>query len=388
MGGAVRRANRRLRWRARARSLRGGGGLRILAAAAGGLAVFASFAPSTAWWAAICGFALFGAAVRGTGWKSSAGLGVVFGIALYFPLLSWTNVYVGDVPWAGLAGAEALLVAPAAALIGPASRRLPVWPVWGAAAWIGGEVLRSLFPFGGFPWGGVAFTQPDGPLLPIASVLGEAGLAFATVLAGFAAAELVTRAISLRSMRPITRGTALAIVGLVLLLAVPFIGGLAGRAAMASTADAPVATVAVIQGNVPEPGLEFNAHRRAVLDNHAKETAALAADIKAGKAAPAADRDLAGERLGHRSVPQPRCGRGDRRHREADRGADPGRRRRPGAAAQHPVQHGHRLGPGHRSRADVHQATSGAVRRVHADAGLLPDVLRQGRPVDQPVPAR
>ncbi|HEY7813251.1 MAG TPA: hypothetical protein VIC62_08445, partial [Nakamurella sp.] len=280
----MRRANRRLRWRARARSLRGGGGLRILAAAAGGLAVFASFAPSTAWWAAICGFALFGAAARGTSWKSSAGLGVVFGIALYFPLLSWTNVYVGDVPWAGLAGAEALLVAPAAALIGPASRRLPVWPVWGAAAWIGGEVLRSLFPFGGFPWGGVAFTQPDGPLLPIASVLGEAGLAFATVLAGFAAAELVTRAIGLRSMRPITRGTALAIVGLVLLLAAPFVGGLAGRAAMPSTADAPVATVAVIQGNVPEPGLEFNAHRRAVLDNHAKETAALAADIKAGKA--------------------------------------------------------------------------------------------------------
>ena len=26
--------------------------------------------------------------------------------------------------------------------------------------------MRGRWPFGGFPWGGVAFSQPDGPLLP------------------------------------------------------------------------------------------------------------------------------------------------------------------------------------------------------------------------------
>jgi apolipoprotein N-acyltransferase len=43
------------------------------------------------------------------------------------------------------------------------------------------------------------------------------------------------------------------------------------------------ATVAVIQGNVPRAGLDFNAQRRAVLDHHVRETERLAAEVKAGK---------------------------------------------------------------------------------------------------------
>ena len=39
-----------------------------------------------------------------------------------------------------------------------------------------GEALRARVPFGGFPWGAVAFSQPDGPLLPAASLLSAAGL--------------------------------------------------------------------------------------------------------------------------------------------------------------------------------------------------------------------
>src|SRR5262249_18075634 len=43
-------------------------------------------------------------------------------------------------------------------------------------------------------------------------------------------------------------------------------------------------TVAVVQGNVPRLGLEFNAQRRAVLDNHVRETLRLAEDVRAGSA--------------------------------------------------------------------------------------------------------
>jgi apolipoprotein N-acyltransferase len=49
--------------------------------------------------------------------------------------------------------------------------------------------------------------------------------------------------------------------------------------------DGKPVTVAVIQGNVPRLGLDFNAQRRAVLDNHVKETLQLAADVAAGKLA-------------------------------------------------------------------------------------------------------
>ena len=309
------------------------GGLRILIAAAGGLACYAGYAPSTQWWAPILGFALLGLATFGRGWKACAGLGLVFGALLFFPLLSWTNVYVGNVPWVGLAGAEAVLTMPAVALIGPASRRLPAWPVWGAAAWVAGETLRALFPFGGFPWGGVAFTQPDGPLLPIAAVLGEAGLTLAVPLAGFALAELVRRGWWLRQRRPLSgdevsgdgvapgwRGTrrraylaetitavdgadpvtpvtavpadlvtaarplrtVAALVLPVVLLGLPFLGGLASRPAVQTGAGAPTAPIGMVQGNVPQPGLDFEVRAGLVLQMHADETTKLAAAIRAG----------------------------------------------------------------------------------------------------------
>jgi len=43
-------------------------------------------------------------------------------------------------------------------------------------------------------------------------------------------------------------------------------------------------TVAAVQGNVPRLGLDFNAQRRAVLDNHVRVTEELAAAVAAGRA--------------------------------------------------------------------------------------------------------
>jgi apolipoprotein N-acyltransferase len=59
------------------------------------------------------------------------------------------------------------------------------------------------------------------------------------------------------------------------------LGGLAVPRPVAAVRSAEVAAV---QGNVPEAGLEFNAERRAVLDNHADTTRQLAADVAAGRA--------------------------------------------------------------------------------------------------------
>lgn len=294
------------------RALRGTGGLRILTAAAGGLALYAGYAPSTVWWAPIGGFALLGIAVHGRRARVAAGLGLVFGAMVFFPLLEWTGIYVGALPWMALAAAESLLVMPAAALIGPASRRLPAWPVWAACAWVAGETLRALFPFGGFPWGDIAFTQPDGPLLPLAAVLGESGVAFAVALAGFGLGELIRRLFGALASRRRRRQTAhrpptgnettavgddvfvpvaaqrpgarriVAVAVPAVLVLLPFGGGLASRPAVQTGAGAPAAPIAVIQGNVPEPGLEFNARRRAVLDMHAAETGRLASAIAAG----------------------------------------------------------------------------------------------------------
>jgi apolipoprotein N-acyltransferase len=68
---------------------------------------------------------------------------------------------------------------------------------------------------------------------------------------------------------------------------VAVIGGLAWLPLPGSslTAGGPAKTVAVIQGNVPRAGLEFNAQRRAVLDDHVRETLRLADRVRAGDAA-------------------------------------------------------------------------------------------------------
>ena len=269
------RPGRLTRWR---RWLFGAGGVRLLASALGGVALYAAFAPSTRWWLAIVGFAFFGLSLDGHGWRSGLGLGFVFGLAFYLPLLSFTNVYVGDVPWYALSVAEAALTAPAGALVAASTRRLPLWPLWGAAAWMTGEALRARVPFGGFPWGGVAFSQVDGPLLPVAAVLGAPGLAFLTVLAGFGIAQLVAVLARRRSRR------IAAVVAAGALIVAPFVLGVAGRTAVQDGQGYPTKTIAVVQGNVPRPGLEFNAERRAVLDLHARQTRELAAAVAAGTA--------------------------------------------------------------------------------------------------------
>lgn len=303
----------------RVRPLFGTGGLRVLAAAGGGFAVYGGMAPSSAWWATILGMGLFGLAVHGRRMRVAAGLSFLFGLCFYLPLLTWSNVYVGSVPWVALSGMEALLVIPAGWLIAAASRRLPWWPLWAASAWVLGEALRARFPFGGFPWGGIAFTQADGPLLPAVSLVGSAGLAFLVALAGFGLADLTRRVYCARqSRRAVSDGTSRgaaagvsgpatvgafsdaapaspvrkrtdgfgprALVGPLVAVALPFLIGVGGLAATSDGADAPHTVIGVVQGNVPEPGLEFNARRRAVLDMHALQSDTLAAAVKAGTA--------------------------------------------------------------------------------------------------------
>jgi len=285
------RSARRRRWARWRRALLGRGGLRILAAGVGGAGINLGVAPHTAWWAPLLGLALFGLAVHGRTFRVGTGLGLVFGLAYYLPLLSWTTVYIGGIAMA-LAVAEGLLLAPVGGLIAAASRRLPAWPMFAAGCWLLGEAVRARFPFGGFPWGGIAFTQADGPLLPAAALLGAPGLALVTALAGFALAAPLRLAllrlapVRLIPIRPSGRGIPRAglVRGLVLLV-VPFLAGVAGLAAEQHGRGAPTSTVAVIQGNVPEPGLEFNARRRAVLDLHAEQTHQLATDVRAGRAA-------------------------------------------------------------------------------------------------------
>ncbi|MER6711411.1 apolipoprotein N-acyltransferase [Streptomyces sp. NPDC006386] len=250
-------------------------------AALSGLLLYVSFPPRTLWWLALPAFAAFGWALRGRGWKAGLGLGYLFGLGFLLPLLVWTGVEVGPGPWLALVAIEALFIALVGAGVAVVSKR-PGWPVWAAAVWTAGEAARARVPFDGFPWGKIAFGQADGVFLPLAAVGGTPVLGFAVVLCGFGLYEVVRLAVSWRRTGTVRR--AAAAVGL-LSVAVPVVGAVAARPLVSDQAEDGSVTVAVIQGNVPRAGLEFNAQRRAVLDYHARETERLAAQVKAGKVA-------------------------------------------------------------------------------------------------------
>ncbi|MBA4860670.1 apolipoprotein N-acyltransferase [Streptomyces sp. PSKA54] len=251
------------------------------AAALSGVLLYVSFPPRTLWWLALPAFAVFGWCLRGRTWKAGLGLGYVFGLGFLLPLLVWTGVEVGPGPWLALVAVEAVFVALVGVGIAAVSR-LPVWPVWAAAVWIAGEAARARVPFGGFPWGKIAFGQADGVFLSLAAAGGTPVLGFAVVLCGFGLYETVRQVAGARRARTVQRGAALAAV---LTVVAPVAGAFAASPLVSDAAEDGTATVAVIQGNVPRAGLEFNAQRRAVLDYHARETERLAEQVRAGKVA-------------------------------------------------------------------------------------------------------
>ncbi|MCE3552032.1 apolipoprotein N-acyltransferase [Pseudonocardia sp. RS11V-5] len=247
---------------------------RALPAIAAGVVLYLSFPPRELWWLAPPVFAVLGVVLRGVRARRGFLLGFLFGLGFLVPLLSWTGGFVGALPWLALCVVEAIAFGLAGAGMAVTSR-LPAAPVWGAAVWVGVEALRSRFPFGGLPWGRVGFGQPEGLFLHTASVGGVPLLSFVTVLAGLALGELVRR-LARREGRA-------AVVPAVLLVLALVAGPVASLIPATVNGPSKSITVAAIQGNVPRLGLDFNAQRRAVLDNHVTVTEQLAADVAAGR---------------------------------------------------------------------------------------------------------
>ncbi|KPI10674.1 Apolipoprotein N-acyltransferase [Actinobacteria bacterium OV450] len=248
--------------------------LRAALAAGSGVLLYLSFPPRPLWWLAPFALAVLGGCLHGRRARAGFGLGLLHGLGFLLPLLVWTSEGVGPVPWLALVTLEAILTGLTCLGIALVSR-LRVWPLWGAAVWIAGEALRARAPFGGFPWGKLAFGQADGFFLPLAALGGTPLLSFAVALCGFGLYE------TLRTARSQPRRTAAALA--VLTVVAPVGAALAARPLVSDAPENGTAVAAVVQGNVPRAGFDFNAQRRAVLDNHANRTLQLAADVKAGR---------------------------------------------------------------------------------------------------------
>ncbi|MDH6131325.1 apolipoprotein N-acyltransferase [Kitasatospora sp. MAA4] len=270
---------------ARRRAVMRAGLPRTAVAAAAGLLLAAAFPPYGVWPLSIVAVALLSLLTRGRTARQGAWTGFAFGFPFFLGLLDWIRV-IGSDAWVGLSAVEALFVCALGAGLALTSR-LRAWPLWAACLWVAQEWARDRLPLGGFPWGRLAFANTASPYTPLAALGGAPLVTFAVALTGALLAFLALPYLPLLARRgvpeaaPVTRRPVLVPV---LAGACAVVVAVAGYAVPVPTNADATTKVAVIQGNVPHPGMDFLGRPMQVLDNHADATDRLAAAVKAGQA--------------------------------------------------------------------------------------------------------
>ncbi len=202
----------------------------------------AAFAPIDQWWCAPLALAIFLARIV----RSDKPYLHTFVFAATFNalLLHWTSTYVGSLPWLLLVLLQSIFYLP-----------LAIVRKWGIATfpfiYFVLEELRNHFPFGGFGWARLAYSQADAPYARLASA-GGAWLLSAMVLL------LATSLLYLFSKRFVPVLLSLLPILLVFYFPSPNIIG--------------YTSALLVQGNVPSYGLDFNSRAKAVFEYHIAET--------------------------------------------------------------------------------------------------------------------
>jgi len=166
----------------------------------------------------------------------------ILGLTFNLVLLHWTSIYVGSTPWLILSFGLAIFYIP-----------LALVNRWGIGAYpliyLALEEVRNHFPFGGFGWARLAYSQADSPYSIIARYGGAAGLSAIVLLI----------ALFIYGLTHHRRRFSLLIPLLLILIPVNVVS-------QSST------SALLIQGNVPTYGLNFNARATQVFFNHVEES--------------------------------------------------------------------------------------------------------------------
>ena len=267
----------------------------LICALAGGLALAAAFPPAGIWPLAVVGPAALTVAL----WRQRARLavaaGAAFGVAFFFPLLSWL-VNVAWYAWTALAVAETLIFA--VLVLGQwLLLRLRAWPLAVAGWWVAAEAVRDRWPWEGFPWGRLVMSQATAPAGRWVAVAGPPFVTFLVALAAACLAWVVLGPARRQEHQVREQSDAGQALGLrsrlwpAIALAASAGLALAGALLPAGQPAAPgqTAIVAAIQGNVPHAkNLPDLLRASQVTQNHANATEKLAARVKSG-AVPAPD---------------------------------------------------------------------------------------------------
>ncbi|MEU5928844.1 apolipoprotein N-acyltransferase [Streptomyces antimycoticus] len=252
-------------------------------AAVSGLALGLAFPPFGVWPLSLVAVAALALLTHGRTARQGAWTGFAFGVPFFLLLLKWLSV----VGWDAVIGLS-IIQAAFLALMGTGLAlvsRLPVpalWPLWTACLWIAEEWARDRVPFGGFPWGRLAFANTGSPYTPLAALGGAPLVTFGVAVTGGALASAALVLWRLKRAGGLSPRGALPAAGAV---AVAAAVTAAGFAVPIPTTAADSVDIAVVQGNVQQPGMDFLGRPMMILDNHVKATLNLAKDVKAGRIA-------------------------------------------------------------------------------------------------------
>ncbi len=212
----------------------------LLLSALSGLLLSAAFEPIAMWWLAPIAIALEMYALS----RNERTFLSVLAFALTFNLvlLHWTSIYVGSLPWIILATGLTLFYLP---LVAVKRLGMSFFPF----IFIVLEEIRNHFPFQGFGWARIAYSQADAPYAKIAAHGGAVALSAITVLIGLFIFHLSQKQLNFLILLPIA------------LVFIP------SNVAISQTTNA-----LLIQGNVPKLGLDFNSRATEVFNKHVIET--------------------------------------------------------------------------------------------------------------------
>jgi apolipoprotein N-acyltransferase len=212
----------------------------LLLSALSGALLSAAFEPVGKWWVAPIALAAHMYALSISRKKVLSSF--LFALTLNLIVLHWSSTFVGSVPWVILALGMSIFYLP-----------LSLVSRYGIAAYpliyILMEEVRNRFPFGGFGWVRIAYTQADSLFSQIAAVGGASALSALTLLLGLILFFGLKGKFSLVTFLPF------------LLIFVPI-----------NLSTIGTAKVMMIQGNVPTMGLDFNSRAKAVFNNHFERT--------------------------------------------------------------------------------------------------------------------
>ncbi|WP_375405795.1 apolipoprotein N-acyltransferase [uncultured Amnibacterium sp.] len=166
--------------------------LALVVAGASGLVLSFAFPSASIWVLAFVGVGGVLLALRGRSFWTGVLTGFAFGVVFWFSLIDWVTLFLGPVPLLALGTLESLFVALGGGLLAlvhrsagrlwpTAAGRLVLTPLLLAATWTTREVVAGNWPYGGFNWSAVAFTQATSPFAYLTAWFGTSGLSFVLV---------------------------------------------------------------------------------------------------------------------------------------------------------------------------------------------------------------